>query len=157
MLFIVSGLSIPSAKSFSWMKAGMSPSSEPFTLMERQRNQRRWAAKPAHQARGWGVGKLASSETTLPVPTVRADFPHTADDKSSLCCTNSPCLSVPLPSPSFLSSCGAFLPVALLSLLSGQLRFPLPFVSSGFLLALCLSPSVSLLKEIYLLPFPPGD
>ena len=32
----------------------MSPSSEPFTLMERQRNQRRWAAKPAHQARGWG-------------------------------------------------------------------------------------------------------
>ena len=50
----VSGLSIPSAKSFSWMKAGMSPSSEPFTLMERQRNQRRWAAKPAHQARGWG-------------------------------------------------------------------------------------------------------
>ena len=50
----VSGLSIPSAKSFSGMKAGMSPSSEPFTLMERQRNQRRWAAKPAHQARGWG-------------------------------------------------------------------------------------------------------
>ena len=32
----------------------MNPSSEPFTLMERQRNQRRWAAKPAHQARGWG-------------------------------------------------------------------------------------------------------
>ena len=50
----VSGLSIPSANSFSWMKAGMSPSSEPFTLMERQRNQRRWAAKPAHQARSWG-------------------------------------------------------------------------------------------------------
>ena len=54
LLWNVSGLSIPSAKSFSWMKAGMSPSSEPFTLMERQRNQRRWAAKPAHQARGWG-------------------------------------------------------------------------------------------------------
>ena len=53
-ILLVSGLSIPSAKSFSWMKAGMSSSSEPFTLMERQRNQRRWAAKPAHQARGWG-------------------------------------------------------------------------------------------------------
>ena len=50
----VSGLSIPSVNSFSWMKAGMSPSSEPFTLMERQRKKRRWAAKPAHQARSWG-------------------------------------------------------------------------------------------------------
>ena len=42
----------------------MSPSSEPFTLMERQRNQRRWAAKPAHQARGWG-SCTAYHETTL--------------------------------------------------------------------------------------------
>ena len=30
----------PIRKVLSWMKAGMSPSSEPFTLMERQRNQR---------------------------------------------------------------------------------------------------------------------
>ena len=44
----------PIRKVLSWMKAGMSPSSEPFTLMERQRKKRRWAAKPAHQARGWG-------------------------------------------------------------------------------------------------------
>ena len=48
------GRAYSSANSFSWMKAGMSPSSEPFTLMERQRKKRRWAAKPAHQARSWG-------------------------------------------------------------------------------------------------------
>ena len=29
------------------------------------------------------LGRLASCETTPPVPTVRADFPHTADDKTA--------------------------------------------------------------------------
>ena len=66
---------------FSWMKAGMNPSSEPFTLMERQRNQRRWAAKPAHQARGWGsctayvsVGGAASYLSII-IPSPAPDGP----------------------------------------------------------------------------------
>ena len=52
ILYIAVAVYLSHPKVLSWMKAGMSPSSEPFTLMERQRNQRRWAAKPAHQA--WG-------------------------------------------------------------------------------------------------------